>query len=100
MICESAFDSFAESYDKVLCEPMTFFTDLLIRDLHIPENPTVLDFGCGTGVSTFELMKRVQGRGKFYVIDVSQKMIDMARARRTKGFKTTIHNIIAYAQKT
>jgi ubiquinone/menaquinone biosynthesis C-methylase UbiE len=79
--CENAFDSFAEMYDKALGKPMTFFTDLLIRDPQIPENPTVLDVGCGTGISTFELMKRVQGNGKFYGIDISQKMIEMAKAR-------------------
>jgi ubiquinone/menaquinone biosynthesis C-methylase UbiE len=60
---------------------MTFLTDLLIRDLQIPENPMVLDVGCGTGISTFELMKRVRGRGKFYGVDIPQKMIDVARAR-------------------
>ncbi len=60
---------------------MTFSADLLIRDLKIPENPTVLDVGCGTGISTFELMKKAQGRGKFYGIDISQKMIDLARAK-------------------
>ena len=57
---------------------MTFFTDLLIRDIQIPENPTALDLGCGTGISTFELMRRIQGRGRFYEIDISQKMIDLA----------------------
>jgi len=81
MACEGAFDSFAESYDKVMGGPMTFLTNLLIRDIQIPENPMVLDVGCGTGISTFELMKRVRGRGKFYGVDISQKMIDLAKAR-------------------
>ena len=78
---ERAFDSFAGSYDDMMGKAMTFFTDLLIRDLQIPENPTVLDVGRGTGISTFELMKRIQGRGKFHGIDISQKMIDLARSR-------------------
>jgi ubiquinone/menaquinone biosynthesis C-methylase UbiE len=78
---EEAFNSFAKVYDGVIGKSMTFFTDLLIRDLQIPEDPTVLDVGCGTGISTFQLMKRVQGRGKFYGIDISQKMLDLARAR-------------------
>jgi len=80
-LVQRAFDSFAEAYDDVAGKAMTFFTDLLIRDLQIPEDPTVLDVGCGTGISTFELMKRIQGRGKFYGIDISQKMIDLARSR-------------------
>jgi ubiquinone/menaquinone biosynthesis C-methylase UbiE len=78
---EGAFNSFAGVYDGIIGKSMTFFTDLLIRDIQIPENPTVLDVGCGTGISTFQLMQRVQGRGKFYGIDISQKMLDLARAR-------------------
>jgi ubiquinone/menaquinone biosynthesis C-methylase UbiE len=78
---ERVFDSFVGSYDNVMGKSMTFFADALIRDLQIPENPTVLDIGCGTGISTFELMKRAKGRGKFYGIDISQKMIDLARAK-------------------
>jgi ubiquinone/menaquinone biosynthesis C-methylase UbiE len=78
---EGAFDSFAKVYDDVIGKSMTFFINLLIRDLQIPEDPTVLDVGCGTGISTFQLMHRVQGRGKFYGIDISQKMLDLARAR-------------------
>ena len=78
---EGAFNSFAEAYDGIAGKSMTFFTDLLIRDLQIPDNPTVLDVGCGTGISIFQLMQRVQGRGKFYGIDISQKMLDLARAR-------------------
>ena len=78
---EGAFDSFAKVYDDVLGKPMTFYIDLLIRDLQIPNDPTVLDVGCGTGISTFRLMQRVQGRGKFYGVDISRKMLDLARAR-------------------
>jgi ubiquinone/menaquinone biosynthesis C-methylase UbiE len=78
---EGAFNSFAKVYDDLAGKSMTFFTDLLIRDLQIPENPTVLDVGCGTGISTFQLVQRVQGKGKFYGIDISQKMLDLARAR-------------------
>jgi len=81
MTVEGAFDSFVESYDNLTGKSMAFSTAMLIRDLQIPENPTVLDIGCGTGISTFELMKRTQGRGKFYGIDISQKMIDLARSK-------------------
>jgi ubiquinone/menaquinone biosynthesis C-methylase UbiE len=46
---EGAFNSFAEEYDGIAGKSMTFFADLLIRDLQTPENPAVLDVGCGTG---------------------------------------------------
>lgn len=78
---ETAYDVSAETYDDAMGSLMVSSTNLLIRNLQIPENPTVLDVGCGTGISTFELMKKVQGKGKFYGIDISPKMIYSAKAR-------------------
>ena len=87
---EGIFNSIAGAYDDVMGKAMTFFTDLLIRDLQIPENPMVLDVGCGTGISTFQLMKRVQGKGKFHGIDISQKMINLAI---TKAVDLSYNNV-------
>jgi ubiquinone/menaquinone biosynthesis C-methylase UbiE len=85
---EGIFNNFADTYDNILEKPMTLFTDMLIRDLQIPKNPMVLDVGCGTGITTFALTKKVQGRGKFYGIDISQKMINLARAKAVDlGYK-------------
>jgi len=76
---EEAYDDSAGMYDDTVGRGMASSTNLLLRELQIPENPTVLDVGCGTGISTFELMKRVKGR--FFGIDISQKMIDLAREK-------------------
>jgi ubiquinone/menaquinone biosynthesis C-methylase UbiE len=78
---ETAYDVSAETYEDAMGSSMVSLTNLLIRNLQIPENPTVLDVGCGTGISTFELMKKVQGKGKFCGIDISPKMIYSAKAR-------------------
>ena len=78
---ERAYDVSAEMYDKAVGKSMAARTNLLLRDVQIPEGPAVLDVGCGTGISTFELMKRVQGKGRFYGIDISQRMIDLAIIR-------------------
>jgi ubiquinone/menaquinone biosynthesis C-methylase UbiE len=78
---EAAYDVSAETYDDAMRSVMVSCANLLIRNLQIPENPTVLDVGCGTGILTFELVKKVQGKGKFYGIDISPKMIHSAKAR-------------------
>jgi ubiquinone/menaquinone biosynthesis C-methylase UbiE len=81
---EGAFDTFVETYDNVMSKSMTMSAAMLIQNLQIPENPTALDIGCGTGLSTFELMKKTHGRGKFHGIDISQKMIDLVKTKAAK----------------
>jgi ubiquinone/menaquinone biosynthesis C-methylase UbiE len=81
---ETAYDNFANKYDAAMGLTMILSATHLLHDLKIPGNPTVLDVGCGTGIATFELVKRFQGKGMFYGIDLSQKMIYLARARVMK----------------
>jgi ubiquinone/menaquinone biosynthesis C-methylase UbiE len=45
----------------------------------IPDNPIALDIGCGTGISTFELVKECNRKGQFYGVDLSQQMIERAK---------------------
>jgi ubiquinone/menaquinone biosynthesis C-methylase UbiE len=85
---EGIFNSFADTYDDIAEKSMVLFTDRLLRDIQIPDNPVVLDVGCGTGIATFALLKRVQEHGKFYGIDISPKMITLARAKAVNlGYK-------------
>jgi ubiquinone/menaquinone biosynthesis C-methylase UbiE len=84
-----AYDSSAEMYDDTVTRRMISASTVLLRDLKIPENPTVLDVGCGTGISTFEVMKRSEGVGKFYGVDISEKMVKHAKEKAAqKGFTT------------
>ena len=53
----------------------------LFTRLQVPENPTVLDLGCGTGIATFALIRKMEGKGQFFGIDLSDKMINIARAK-------------------
>ena len=59
-------------YDETVSRRMISASNILLRELKIPENPTVLDVGCGTGISTFEVMKSAKGEGKFYGVDISR----------------------------
>jgi ubiquinone/menaquinone biosynthesis C-methylase UbiE len=75
---KATFDEFSANFNEVAGQPMLAFTRLLLREISIPENPVCLDVGCGTGISTFELAKRIQNDGTIYGIDISQPMIDQA----------------------
>ncbi len=75
---KATFDEISASFDEVAGQPMTGFTRLLLREISIPKNPVCLDVGCGTGISTFELAKRIGDDGAIYGIDFSQPMIEQA----------------------
>jgi ubiquinone/menaquinone biosynthesis C-methylase UbiE len=81
---ETAYDNFANKYDAAMGLSMTLSATQLFHGLKIPENPIVLDVGCGTGIATFELVKRFQDKGVFHGIDLSQKMVYLAKARAMK----------------
>jgi len=73
-----AYDLIHTPFDSNREESMIALTNLLLRDLDIPENAIALDIGCGTGCSTFELFKRCNYKGSLYGIDISRKSIDKA----------------------
>jgi len=51
-----------------------------ISRLDIKENTNFLDVGCGTGFALGEAAKAVDGKGQFYGIDLSAKMIEKAKS--------------------
>ena len=77
----AAFDEFSTSFDQVAGPPMLGYTKLLLKEINLPENPVCLDIGCGTGISTFELAKKIQENGTIYGIDPSQPMIDISKKK-------------------
>ena len=96
----------AQTYDKIHeeSEPtreksMTTLTHLLLRDINIPENPTTLDIGCGTGYSTFELEKFCNDKGTFYGIDISQTSINNAVQNAENKGSTNINFQIGDAEQ-
>ena len=51
----------------------------LVSLLHIKENVSFLDVGCGTGFAVGEAAKSANFKGQFYGIDMSPKMIEKAK---------------------
>jgi SAM-dependent methyltransferase len=73
------FDSQGSIYDSAVGKRMIFTSNIMLRELEIPEKPVALDIACGTGISTFELIKKCKGHGTFYGVDLSDSMIEVAR---------------------
>jgi ubiquinone/menaquinone biosynthesis C-methylase UbiE len=63
---EKIFDYSSSNYDVYIGDWMKKNTNLLLREIKIPETPLALDVACGTGISTFELANRCNGQGTFY----------------------------------
>jgi ubiquinone/menaquinone biosynthesis C-methylase UbiE len=84
---ENTYSGFASWYDEYYGEWMKYSTNRVLSQIKIHENPVCLDVACGTGISTFELVKACNNNGTFYGIDISQEMITLAEiSNQKKGF--------------
>lgn len=74
--------SIPENYDlylgPVLFEP--YAADLAAR-LQVPENASVLELACGTGIVTRRLRDRLNPDAKLVATDLNEAMLDYARAK-------------------
>ncbi|MGD0204317.1 MAG: class I SAM-dependent methyltransferase [Candidatus Bathyarchaeia archaeon] len=92
---EELWDSRAETYDRRF--GFTRWTQKkLVSILELGENPYFLDLGCGTGWAVRYAANLAHGRGEFYGIDNSSKMIKKAKAN-SSGHKN-IHFYKANAE--
>ncbi len=76
---QGLYDSRATLYDKLMV--FLGYTRCLKRFLHsmdinMPETPSILDIGCGTGISTQILLKRYPS-AKITGLDLSEEMLRM-----------------------
>jgi ubiquinone/menaquinone biosynthesis C-methylase UbiE len=69
------YDNIHEQHDPTREKGMSKLTNLLLNNLEIPENPTILDLGCGSGYSTFELARHCNYTGDFHGVDISPTSI-------------------------
>ena len=92
---EELWDSRAETYD--IRFGFTRWTQKkLVSLLELGENPYFLDIGCGTGWAVRYAANLANGRGEFYGVDNSSKMIKKAEAS-SSGYKN-IHFYKANAE--
>lgn len=70
------YDEFASSY------PLYRETSrLLVDSASIRPGMVIIDLGCGTGITTSAILKRLKNRGLVIGVDISSKMIEIAQSR-------------------
>jgi ubiquinone/menaquinone biosynthesis C-methylase UbiE len=68
-------------YDALAGSSERRFIDAALQMLGATEGQTVLEIGFGTGHAILALAKAVGDSGRVYGIDISDRMVDIARAR-------------------
>jgi len=79
----SKFNHKAKGYDQSGFVKSYYRTarQILMNRLHIQKGMNILDIGCGTGSDIIEIANMLHGKGKVIGMDLSDKMIDIAREK-------------------
>ncbi len=80
---KEASPEYVENYENLERKYRVYSTSArnLIDLANIQETDGVIDLGCGTGFSSQEIYQRIGDKGKLIGVDVSPKMIEMARKK-------------------
>jgi ubiquinone/menaquinone biosynthesis C-methylase UbiE len=76
------FDGIAEQWDGWECQAtLAARLDAGLAELGVGADETVVDVGCGTGNLTRALLARLSAAGRVIAVDISPRMIAVARAK-------------------
>ncbi len=81
------------SLQEKIDENLAAITKELFRFAAVKEGERVLDLGCGCGTTSFMLEKHVGEKGKVIGIDISNPMLEVARARAIK-----VHSHVSFIE--
>lgn len=81
----AAYDRMSRWYDALAGSSEKRFIDIALQKLGATEGQSVLEIGFGTGYAILALAEAVGDSGKVYGIDISDRMVDTARARLRKA---------------
>lgn len=98
-INEAKWDKWAKTIDNksLRYDYLRSAQSAVISLLNVQENVSVLDIGCGSGWALGQIADLVEGKGLFFGIDLSEKMIEKAR-ENFKG-RENFHFIKANAEE-
>ena len=91
----------SKTFDKK--SPMRFYFRFcqkrIVSLLHLKEDQMLLDIGCGTGWALRYAASLVNDRGGFYGVDISSKMIEIAKINSSNNKNIHFYNTDAENQK-
>jgi SAM-dependent methyltransferase len=83
--------SHADRYDRQLAP----FTEALLKHVHLGPNDTVLDIGCGCGVTTLQAARRARAA---LGVDISHPLVGIASGRAQAAGADNVEFVVADAQ--
>ena len=78
------YDKTAKDYAKVITPPRNYQLHTLINELDMEGNEKILDIGCGPGLLSIELAKKLK-KGNVVGLDLSENMVNLARINAQKS---------------
>lgn len=75
------YDSISKKYEGLWIKQMKGYSSRLVSGLKIHKGDRVLDLACGTGFVTLEIAKKLKNSGEVYAVDISKKMLDIAKKK-------------------
>ncbi len=95
---EKFFDKFSWFWNKIF--PMWYGKQEIskvIKNAHLKQGQTVLDFGCGTGITTVHVAKKIGTNGTVVAVDLSEKQLEKAITKIEKALDYS--NVIFIKEK-